>query len=208
MGGGFVIYSSGIVVDRGTGTDDYDTDVLTILEGASVRLDDGGILEVDGTLTVDSDSPVRGDGVIRLINSGTVYVNDGILNPTVGGMVINVTGGGLLDLDGNAGIGRVFLSGALADGTNFDDVTINGGTLTDTFSGDIDIGANGLLTMNLDAPWATGPGSEITLFGSPSNLGPTQIDGVDLSIGGDVRITGGDAHGRSRRTRRSLQRQT
>jgi len=194
-GGGNVIHPSRISLTRGTNPDDYDTDNLTVTDGGTVSLRDGAILEVDQTLDVDSDSRVSGDGVIRFMGGGTVYVNSGNLDPGTDGMTINVLGGGAIDLDGTSGLGRVLISTSKTDGSAFSNLTINGGTITDPFGGEIRIVANGFLAMNIDAPWSTSSGSEIRILGNPSFPGPATISGADLTIDGELNVSGSDAYG-------------
>lgn len=192
-----VVYPSTLVIDRGAGSDDFDTDNLTVTNEGSVRLINGGILEVDNLLTVNSASRVRGGGVIDLVRgSGTVYVNNGYLDPTTDGMTINAFGTGLIDLDGTSGNGWVQASARKSDGSAFDHITINGTGLTDAFDGQMDLTANGFIDMNLANGWTLGSGGTISLGGNSTHPGATEVRGGDVTVLGTVDVQFGPAHGR------------
>jgi len=193
---GNVVYPSRLSVDRGAGADDYDTDNLYLTDEGRVSLINGGVLEVDNLLDVGTGSVVRGDGIIRLPGAGTVYSNDGLLDPSTDGMTIDVSGGGQLDLDGSTGGGGIGLSSARIDGSGFDNLTINGGTVADAFSGEISITANGFLAANFSAPWSTDSSSEIKFHGNSLHSGPATISGADLTLAGFIDVLGAEAHGR------------
>jgi hypothetical protein len=189
--GGVAHNHSRIFVRRGVGTDDYDTDNLFVTDEGRVRLYQGGILEVDETLSVDSSSDVVGNGIINFVDAGIVYDNNGILEARNDGLVLNVLNGGSLDLDGTTGNGRLLME------YQFRDLTVNGGTLADSFSGEITIDGDSTLQMNLDAPWEADANSEI-YFGYNTNgisSGPAVIDGVEVTIGGLAQAPFG-THGR------------
>lgn len=182
-------HPSSIVVDRGMSINDFDTDDLTVANQASVRLRDGGILEVDQRFTIDDVSSMHGDGVVRFTGGGEVFQNDNLVQAGVGGTVFNVTGGGSLDLDGAIGDGRYNVTGAMIDGSDFASLTINGGTVSDPFGGQIWIGDNNFLAMNVDAPWVADATSEIRLFGGEH--GDAVLSGADVTLGGELRMSGG-----------------
>ncbi len=197
QGGINVGYSSGLNIDRGAGADDFDTNNLTLQNEASVSLWGGAILEVDNVLSVSDGSRISGHGVIRLVQgSGTVYVNNGSLDPRTEGMTVNVSGTGLIDLDGTSGTGSVHASASKIDGSGFDHLTINGKGLTDAFDGEMDTTANGFVTMNLADGWTLGAGGLIRMYGNTSHPGTAEIRGADLTIYGGVYVGAGDAHGR------------
>lgn len=92
-----------------------------------------------------------------------------------------MTNGGVFDLDGH-GVGRIELE--------YDDerLIVNGGVLADSFSGEMIIGGNSHLDMNLDAPWEADANSEIR-FGCGSigpSLDPSLIGGAAVTVGGLV----------------------
>ena len=176
-------------VSRGDGIDDYDTDNLTLNNQGEVRLRNGAILEVDEMFTLGDQSRVFGDGVIRLIGAGEVLQNDGQIDPWSGGMIFNVTGGGVLDLDGSQGDGSLTLQTFLVDGSAFANMAINGGVLTDSFSGRISMFSNNALAMNLDEPWVADSSSTISVMGSEEHPGPSVLSGIDVALGGRVVVS-------------------
>ena len=182
---GNVVWPSRLIVDRGAGTDDYDTDDLTLINEGEVDLRDGGILEVDGLLSISSNSAIRGDGVVDFEGDlSRVYAHDGFLQAGVEGMTLNQNGTGLLDLDGLSGGGRIHIATSRIDGTAHAWLTVNGTQLHDAFSGEIVLGSDNRLTMNLsEGGWTADASSDIAFLGS-SNDGPARISGSDLTVAG------------------------
>lgn len=189
-GGGETHHHSRIVVRPSPGFVEYSTDDLTVEDEGWVQLADGGTLEVRGTLATDSVSSIYGEGEIRFQEQGTALVNNGIIEPTAS-IVFTMVQGGALDLDGSTGGGRIALDWA------DEHLTINGGELADSFSGEILIDGDASLQMNLDAPWATSGGSQI-LFGRNNNgisPGAAVLGGTEVTIAGLARAPYG-THGR------------
>ncbi len=190
-----VIYRSGLVIERGVALNDFDTDILGVYDGASLRLEDGGILEVDQVATIGENAALRGDGIVNLAQgSGTVLINDGLIDPTVQGMTINALGSGLIDLDGTSGDGRVGISTSMTDGSAFDNLTINATGLTDAFDGEISMTSNAFLNMNLANPWTLGAGGVLSVFGNLNHPGPAAINGAPVTVAGTVEATPASAH--------------
>lgn len=189
-GAGHTYHHSQIYVSPSPGFVEYSTHNLLVEEEAWVWLADGGTLEVRGTLTTDSVSSVYGEGEIRFQNTGTTLVNNGIIEPT-DAMVFTMLQDGSLDLDGVTGNGRISLDWA------DEHLTINGGTLSDAFDGEILIDGDASLQMNLDTPWEIGAAGQI-LFGRNNNgisPGAAVLDGAQVTIGGLARAPFG-THGR------------
>ncbi len=130
-----------------------------------------------------------GDGVIRLPGGGEVLQNDGQIDPWPGGMTFSVTGGGVLDLDGSQGDGSLTLQTFQVDGSAFANMAINGGELTDSFSGRIVMFANNAIAMNLDEPWVADSSSTISVSGSEEFPGPSVLSGVDVALAGRVVVS-------------------
>lgn len=189
-GGGQTYHHSRIYVSPSPGFVEYSTDDLLVQDEARVWLANGGTLEVRGTLTTDSVSSVYGEGEIRFQEAGTAMVNDGLIEP-IDAVVFTMVQGGSLDLDGSTGNGRISLDWA------GEHLTVNGGTVSDIFDGEILIDGDASLQMNVDAPWETGPTSQI-LFGRNNNgisPGAAVLGGAEVTIGGLARAPYG-THGR------------
>lgn len=188
--GGTTYHYSRIFIRPTAAPVQFTTDNLVVTDEARVRLYEGGVVEVRDRLTVDSTSSVYGEGGIRFIDSGVVLSNSGTIDPAGGSMVFNVTGGGSIDLDG-LGSGRVQLQWA------GEQLAINGGTLTDAFSGEILIDGGARLDMNLGTSWTADASSEIR-FGWNNNgisPGPAIFSGAPATLGGLVEAPYG-THGR------------
>ncbi|MEM8678130.1 MAG: hypothetical protein AAGF97_02140 [Planctomycetota bacterium] len=187
--GNNVIWPSRLIVERGVGTDDYDTDDLTLTNDGEVDLRDGGILEVDGLFSIATSSALRGDGVVDFEGDlPRAFAHDGMLQAGVDGMTLNQNGTGLLDLDGLTGTGRLHIAGGLIDGTAHSWLTVNATQLHDAFSGTITLGSDNILTMNLSGGgWRADANSEINFVGSSVD-GPAWIQGSDLTVAGAFNV--------------------
>lgn len=166
----------------------FSTNSLVVTDEGRVRLD-GGVVEVRGSLSTDSDSSIFGHGQINFIGPGVVLANSGVIDPS-DPMAFHVLGGGEIDLDGT-GTGQIQLN------RRGDRLTINGGTLSDSFGGEIVIDDDASLHMNLDSPWEADPNSRLQL-GRPENgihPDPSIISGTEVTLSGDVEVTAG-THGR------------
>ena len=170
---------------------EYTTDDLTLLDGASVWLVDGGMLEVRGLMYIDSSSSLYQEGVVRFLESGTALRNNGTIDPAGGEITLEVLNGGAVDLDGSTGDGQVMLD------WGGEQLTIDGGVLADSFSGQILIDGDSELQMNLDAPWEADTNSEILLGRGNNGVhhDPSVISGVGLTLGGRAVVDYG-AYGR------------
>ncbi len=165
----------------------YETNNLTITDGAVIWMRLSGVLQVDTKFTIDESSVLGKDtadydnGFVRLTGTGEVLQNDGLIAPD-GSITIDVTAGGRLDLDGDLGGGSILLSTG-------EQLTINGGVLNDSFSASIDIGENGNLTMNVDEPWLADSSSQIRF---PNNtlaqLDYASLNGADVTVGGNFLV--------------------
>ncbi|WP_428388605.1 hypothetical protein [Mucisphaera sp.] len=193
---GITLFPSRIgITPTGSGLAGLDTDFLLITDEGSVILQNGGLLEVDVQLEIDADSSLRGVGTVDLNGGGATpsLINDGRIDPGTGGMVINQQGTGRIDLDGVTGGGVVNASAAGIDGTNIDNLTINGTGLHDAFNGQISLVTGGFLAMNLSEGWRTAAGSEVRMFGNSQASGPGVISGGEWTMSaGDFSVLGTD----------------
>lgn len=166
----------------------YSTNDLVVTDEGRVRLE-GGTVEVRGILSTDIDSSIYGSGQVRFIDSGGVLLNSGVIDPT-GPMAFHVVNEGAIDLDG-LGSGQILLD------WGGDQLTVNGGYLTDSFGGDIVIDGDAALHMNLDSPWEADSNSHLQI-GYPNNgiqTEPSIVGGTQVTLAGEVEVTTG-AHAR------------
>jgi hypothetical protein len=191
-------FSSGIRVEPGGFPFDYRTDNLTASDGAVISMADG-VLQVDEQMTIDDTALLSGAGTVLLGGNGTVMTNSGTIRARENGLAINVSANAEVDLDGN-GTGTLNLtSGVFGPASGV--LSVNGGTLADSFSGEIFIGHDSILNMNLSTPWSMDSSSELSFSNAwPSLMTPAELDGADVTLSGQVSATGFSgvdaAHGR------------
>jgi hypothetical protein len=120
-----------------------------------------------------------------LVITGNGFDNNGILLPGAnGGLTINlgqVVQDGNIDLDGSLGTGRLTLT------TQFSQLRVNAGSLTDSFSGQVSMAPGALLHMNVIDGWTADASSQITVLGF-SNAAASQIAGTHFSFGGSLDV--------------------
>ncbi len=182
VGGNTLVAGSGslLAIERGVGSDDFDTNNLTVQDGALVRLDFGGILDVHNVLTVDASSTVAPNGHIRLFkNGGRALSLDGGLW-TGANMILDQMGTGRLDLDGNFGNSQL----TVASGGS---MTMNGTELYDDFNGQINLAWQAVLHMNMSEGWRVASGGAIRF--ASGFLAPDPGSGQHL-YGGELRVAG------------------
>jgi hypothetical protein len=176
-----------ILIERGANVRDFDADHFVVEDGGAVILKDGAILEVDELLDIDGESALRGNGVINLKGNGArSMVLDGVLDPQTQGMLINQSGTGLIDLDGDSGNGSISLLTYDDQGT--DRLTINGIALADDFGGEVRIAGGGYLEVNLVAGWTASTGSLIEMRGAtnPGQSEIVELRGTPLTLQGTL----------------------
>jgi hypothetical protein len=153
-----------------------------------------------------------GNGVLTLVNKGTIDANNGVAsNPltiqTNGGTTntgtLEATNGGTLFLTGNRGGGITNTSGTIkAVGTSSmvqldGGVTITGGTLTSASGGlieDISVATLSRLTISSGSTVQMKDGTTLNLVGTITNNGTLSMQGANvqtpLVINGNVTLTG------------------
>ncbi|MEQ8846478.1 hypothetical protein [Botrimarina sp.] len=175
-------------VQNGASAIDFDTDTLSISQGAQVQML-GGRLDVDQQLLIGfGPSRLFGSGTVVLGGAGTALRNDGEIAAILG-LTIQSVGGGAIDLDGVGGGGRVLAT------TGSTSLVFSGGTLTDDFSGDMEIIGGGSIAMNLSSPWAIDSNGLIRFTRNVGDPGAAILSGVAVGIVGDVEVDE-DAYGR------------
>ncbi|QDT67285.1 hypothetical protein MalM25_01820 [Planctomycetes bacterium MalM25] len=178
-------------IEEGPHAIDFDTDKLTLSNGGYFT-QDGGMMEVDERFHIGSDSRYAGHGTVRFGDSGLVFRNESILSVNDSadpvGLTFDVINGGVLDLDGLTGEGRIYVYGALDDDPNTSRLTINGGTIADPVNSTVRIGRNGRLQMNTEAPWEMADGSLLKFTGSlyDDETGHGRLGGQHVTLGGVV----------------------
>jgi len=143
---------------------DLNSETITVSDGA--RLDVlGGQVNVD-RLNVLEGGELRGNGLVDIPDVVGELVNDGIIRASGGELVITSDNNLALDLDGEDGDGQVI---ATAGDIRFESA------LTDTFNGDMTVGAGHEIALNSGG--SIGAGGLLLLDGST-----TQVATVSGSI--------------------------
>ena len=171
-------------IQDGPNLTDFRADNLSAHSDGRVWLDGGG-LWIDERLVIGvGESSFGGHGEVLLTGAGTVLRNSGPIVAVDGDLIFNATGGGILDLDGFSGTGRLVASKGRS-------LVFDGGHLhaADDFSGQIVIRENATLDMNLDLPWVADASSEIsftTFNPSPGEI--MRLTGADMTVKGLMQV--------------------
>ncbi len=190
-----IVRSSSLRIEQGPAATDATLNNVNIADQASVSINDGATLRVNGLLWI-GDGSLYGDGVLNLMSdSGTSLRLDGVLQAAVEGFTINQLGAGTIDLDGlSTGSDTLNITTSRIDGSAFSRLTINGTELRDAYDDDISLSAHNVLNMNLSNGWTMGPGATLNIFGNSSFPGPAQINGGALTFQGAMRFFASTAH--------------
>jgi len=185
-----VSYPSSLWLDAVDGAS-LSATAVQVLDGAVLQLRNDCYANCSGLVRIDATSALRGTGTLTLSGGGArVLINDGLIDPTPDGMVINQVGAGLLDLDGDSGNGEISLTSlSLATG-DVDHLTVHGTALADAFDGTISLLHGGLLDMDLDSEWTLGANGEIQMYSYDPGPAPARIAGAPLTIAGHVQTNG------------------
>lgn len=186
-----VIWPSRLQVWNGVVGADAILNSATVENEASIEINDGGTLRVNGYLHVTGTGSLYGEGTLNLhSNAAVAFTLNGGLGPGVGGLTINQNGTGRIDLDGNAAGDRMInITGARIDGSDFARLTINGTGLHDDFDDDFWLAGQNTLTMNLSEGWTMG-GTSLLRFSSGSHGGAAQVNGAHLDLHADLEFIG------------------
>ena len=162
---------------------DIRTKNLNVLNGSRVLLDDG-VLQVSDFMDVDAASSLNGDGLLQLTrNAGVGLRMDGTVTVTGSGITIQSPNGATVDLDG--GTGNSVINVQTGIGATAADLIIDA-SLSDNFSGTINIGQDNVLDMRNG--WASDSNAIINIT-SPSSAGT--IRGGTWNSTSPVNIAGG-----------------
>ena len=137
----------------------------------------------------ESSGVISGRGNV-LIASPIPFSNDGMINPGANGGVVLTQGSGSLlpiDLDGAAGNGQLLLN------TPFSVLEVNASSLSDSFSGTVNMGSGSLLNMNLTDGWTADASSTFNIASAIVGAA-AQIDGGHFTFGGHLNIGGTEGH--------------
>lgn len=160
--------------------------------GTRLQLEDGSRIALDGP-TSSSSGLVTGRGRIDFgLYNSVGFRNQGTIEGSNnGGLSLLQSGPGRIDLDGSPAESVEF--GQLLLASPFSQLTIQGDSLTDTFSGTVTMGTGSLLTMNMFNGWTADANSTFNV--SSSMVGAAaQIDGGHFTFGGDLNIGGSQGH--------------
>ncbi len=132
-----------LVVDDGAGLGfDFVSHFFSMHQGAELRMQGGGAIASFG-INVSPSSLISGHGAVVLLGSGTRFDVAGTVRPMNGNLTLSSIAANRLDLDGNIG-GDEF---GLLDVTSTGNLIISG-SLTDSYSGVINIGNSRKIDFN------------------------------------------------------------
>lgn len=181
---------STVFIDNTPAAIDFTTLNFEAYDSGRLYLYDNAFAQVNGQLHISDDSAsARGSGSINFTGAGTTLINEGLIFSGGDGIYLQQIGGGMYDLDGLSGDGALLVVGS---GSTI--LSISGAGLTDTFSGQIGIGAGDRLHMNLGSSWTADASSEIASGSDTDMPGPARITGADFTLGGLVTVNSNQAH--------------
>lgn len=159
-----------------------DVDFLDINSGALLDMN-GGRVDVDVDLDINSGGIVVGNGVLRVLGTRTNKLrNSGVIRAEGGTLTVESTDGGDFDLDGT---GNGVLEAVDGLATLIIDGAMDLGATGDEFSGTANIGAGN--TLQFDRTWATDTG--VINFNAAGGTGV--IEGAPLNNGGTINANAG-----------------
>ncbi|HMP07151.1 MAG TPA: hypothetical protein PJ982_12430, partial [Lacipirellulaceae bacterium] len=173
-GGRMVMYNSGPGLD-------FQTGALAINSAQSFLLMQQSSVRVNNLFSLSGGAQLRGSGIMQLAGSGTTLNNNGQIQKGPGLMVITQLGDGLFNLDGSTNEGRIIVSG-----TSDAVLVLQGSGLTDSFSGEIQLGPNSHLIMQV-GPWEADANSTILVFDLPGS-NPARLSGSQATLAGELRL--------------------
>lgn len=187
---GKAYYSSTIRVEPGLAASELQVQNVSIQQDGQLQVADGAVARVDGEATLDAAGRLQGEGAINFTSNGVRALNNnGRIEFLSGDLTLNQQGAARLDLDGTGGTGQIMMNW-LADFM----LTVNGTSLTDSFSGDMYFAAECSLDMNLDDPWEADAGSSIHAYASlgsyPQGM---RLMGAPVTLSGAVDVLGDEA---------------
>ena len=178
-------FASRILVEPVKG-ESFRTHNLTLNSGARMDFVGQSFARIEDLATIGAGSRVGGIGYLDLLGAGVTLVNDGEIRGGGGfGMWLRQLGGGLYDLDGLSGDGRLDLSevGGV-------DMRIHGAGLADSFSGVIDLVRGSELLIDLDNGWTADANSVISVGDGGGFLNAARITGGATTLGGLIHVVG------------------
>lgn len=183
-------YPSSLLLDAVDGSSLAATGVQ-VLDGGILRLRNDCYASCSGLMRIDAESELSGTGTLTLNGGGPrVLINDGLLDPTVDGMVISQIGAGLLDLDGDSGNGDISLSSWNLITDDADDLTVHGTALHDAYDGKISMLMGATLDMDLDSGWTLGVNGELQSYTYDPRPAPARILGSPFTLAGRLWVNG------------------
>ena len=184
---------STLTVYQGPSLYDLDTDNLVIQNttGTSdgLQLRDGAQVQVDAQLMIEPDGDIEGAGIVE-ISGSSVARNRGLITASGGTLVLEDTGTGYWDIDGNPNPVGGDSPGSLAADDNATLIVDSNWGDNSTFLGRMTIGEDAIVQVN--QPW-----SMVTniSFGADLNLeggnGAATLTGAAVTIEGDINVNSG-----------------
>ncbi|MFI4883284.1 MAG: GC-type dockerin domain-anchored protein, partial [Phycisphaerales bacterium JB064] len=173
---------------RSAASDDFRS-AIGIGAGARVELFDGALAHIQGESI--NYGTLRGVGTFRMADLASAFRNDGVIYGGTGDGLLVRQGSttlNVIDLDGSNGNGELRVSQPA------DRLEIVASALTDDFDGDILLGGQAVLDMDLSTSWRTGPGSSIIASGNGNPFQSARIQGAPVSVAGNIVSTGYVGH--------------
>ena len=193
------VFNNGQLDIRPTGPGiDFATVDLGLSSNGTLNLHEGAQIQVSRNAMLTTASAIIGVGVVRLDNSNGVPLGSaGTIRAGAGLLEIDVPDGAKLKLDGAEPwmlYDQLQAEASNSAGTEFSNLTVNGGTLTDPYSSKIRVTGNAEVNMNLDGPWEADAPSEINFTRNLRFPGPAYLRGANLTTGGLINVAN-YAHG-------------
>jgi len=176
--------------DAGPGGE-FETDDLRIGDDAWLWLTNSAV-RINGQLELDQGHIGQLNSttsILEFFSAGTTIINDGELRGGPGTTSYLQYNGGVFDLDGKAGNGRLFVSGTSEATLSFL-VT----DLTDAFSGEIELGPFANLVMNVSNGWELDAGSKLMVFGTWQDGSTAHLEGSHVDLGGQIELDATSDH--------------
>ncbi len=188
---GPVRYDSRLYCGRADGLS-FSTHNLTLEDGGEMTLD-YSYTRIYGALNIGADSAVRGNGYIGLFGTGATLVNNGYIQAMPNdapNLWLQQANGGLYDLDGTTGAGRIGLATYSNITESGSKLRIDGTGLTDSFSSRISLASDSDLFMNLSNGWTADASSLIQVFAFPDLDKSSVIRGGAFTFAGQMDVSG------------------
>lgn len=162
----------------------------------NLALEDGGqfiafnsFSRIAEVMSIDPQSQLLGNGQIWFEDSGTTFVNDGVIfGGTDVGLTLRQLNNGSFNLDGVLGNGVIDLTAFNAGTGQAGQLILEGQSLSDSFSGDIRMRGGSVLDMRLDQTWVADQPANILMDSSGPGPDVGVITGSAFTFAGRIDV--------------------